>query len=179
MFHDLRPQNMKEYYNSIIERLIVENNHNSLVEHSKQVVEEHKNDFVNIDELWCTDLYLNSLKIPPWEVSFPTLNLIPRRGTICPPPLKIPFTHSCKNSSLRGCRWVLFWYHGGQWLNEVRFWGQAWVFVWEDWFYCFWYWCMSNNTPTGLFYSYFHSILQCLLQCLLQYLLRHIRTSAP
>ena len=51
MFHDLRTQNMKEYYNSIIERLIVENNHNSLVEHSKQVVEKHKNKFVNIDEL--------------------------------------------------------------------------------------------------------------------------------
>lgn len=29
----------------------IEHNHNSLVEHSKQVVEERKNDFVNIDEL--------------------------------------------------------------------------------------------------------------------------------
>jgi hypothetical protein len=51
MFHDLRPQNMKENYNSIIERLIVENNHKSLVEYGKQVVEERKNNFVNIDEL--------------------------------------------------------------------------------------------------------------------------------
>ena len=38
-------------YNAVIERLIIEHNRSSLVEHGKQIVEERKNDFVNIDEL--------------------------------------------------------------------------------------------------------------------------------
>ena len=42
---------MGDDYNAVIERLIIEHNRNSLVEHSKQVVEERKNDFVNIDDL--------------------------------------------------------------------------------------------------------------------------------
>ena len=42
---------MGDDYNAVIERLIVEHNRNSLVEHGKQIVEERKNDFVNIDDL--------------------------------------------------------------------------------------------------------------------------------
>ena len=42
---------MGDDYNAVIERLIVEHNRSRLVEHSKQIVEERKNDFVNIDDL--------------------------------------------------------------------------------------------------------------------------------
>ena len=42
---------MGDDYNAVIERLIVEHNRNNLVEHGKQIIEEHKNDFVNIDDL--------------------------------------------------------------------------------------------------------------------------------
>ena len=42
---------MGDDYNTVIERLIVEHNRNSLVEHGKQIVEERKNEFVNIDDL--------------------------------------------------------------------------------------------------------------------------------
>ncbi|MGP8329348.1 MAG: hypothetical protein ACT6FF_03370 [Methanosarcinaceae archaeon] len=41
---------MGDDYNTVIERLIVEHNRNSLVEHSKQIVEERKNEFVIIDD---------------------------------------------------------------------------------------------------------------------------------
>jgi len=43
--------NMGDDYNTVIEKLIIEHNRNNLVNHSKQVVEEHKNEFVNIDDL--------------------------------------------------------------------------------------------------------------------------------
>ncbi len=42
---------MGEDYNSVIERLIREHNHNNLVKYSRQVVEERKDEFVSIDEL--------------------------------------------------------------------------------------------------------------------------------
>ncbi|MBW6517311.1 MAG: hypothetical protein K0A89_02260 [ANME-2 cluster archaeon] len=42
---------MGDDYNTVIENLIIEHNRNCLVEHSKQVVKERKNDFVNIDDL--------------------------------------------------------------------------------------------------------------------------------
>ena len=42
---------MGDDYNTVIENLIIEHNHNSLVEHGKQVVEERKKEFVNIDDL--------------------------------------------------------------------------------------------------------------------------------
>ncbi len=42
---------MGEDYNSVIERLIREHNHNNLVKYSRQVAEERKDEFVSIDEL--------------------------------------------------------------------------------------------------------------------------------
>ena len=42
---------MGDDYNAVIERLIIEHNRSSLVEHGKQIVEDRKNEFVNIDEL--------------------------------------------------------------------------------------------------------------------------------
>jgi hypothetical protein len=42
---------MGDDYNTVIENLIIEHNRNSLVEHGKQVVEERKKEFVNIDDL--------------------------------------------------------------------------------------------------------------------------------
>ncbi|MFO7792319.1 MAG: hypothetical protein R6W73_04960 [Candidatus Saliniplasma sp.] len=42
---------MGDDYNSVIESLIKEHNRNRLVEYSRKVVEERKEDFVNIDEL--------------------------------------------------------------------------------------------------------------------------------
>ena len=42
---------MGDDYNAVIERLIIEHNRSRLVEHGKQIVEERKKDFVNIDEL--------------------------------------------------------------------------------------------------------------------------------
>ncbi len=42
---------MDDDYNSVIERLIREHNRNRLVDYSKKVVEERKEDFVDIDEL--------------------------------------------------------------------------------------------------------------------------------
>jgi len=42
---------MDDDYNSVIERLIREHNRNKLVDYSKKVVEERKEDFVDIDEL--------------------------------------------------------------------------------------------------------------------------------
>jgi hypothetical protein len=42
---------MGDDYNTVIEKLIIEHNRNSLVEHGKQVVEERKKEFVNIDDL--------------------------------------------------------------------------------------------------------------------------------
>lgn len=38
-------------YNAVIEKLIIEHNRISLVEHDKQIVEERKNEYVNIDDL--------------------------------------------------------------------------------------------------------------------------------
>ncbi len=42
---------MDDDYNSIIEKLIREHNRNMLVEYSKKIVEERKDEFVNLDEL--------------------------------------------------------------------------------------------------------------------------------
>ena len=42
---------MGDDYNTVIEKLIIEHNRSRLVEHGKQIVEERKNDFVNIDDL--------------------------------------------------------------------------------------------------------------------------------
>lgn len=42
---------MDDDYNSVIERLIREHNKNRLVDYSKKVVDERKEDFVDIDEL--------------------------------------------------------------------------------------------------------------------------------
>jgi hypothetical protein len=42
---------MGEDYNSVIEKLILEHNRNKLVEYSRRVIEEHIEEFVNIDEL--------------------------------------------------------------------------------------------------------------------------------
>lgn len=42
---------MDDDYNSVIERLIREHNRNRLVDYSKKVVDERKEDFVDIDEL--------------------------------------------------------------------------------------------------------------------------------
>lgn len=42
---------MDDDYNSVIKKLIKEYNRNRLVEHSREVVEERKDDFVSIDEL--------------------------------------------------------------------------------------------------------------------------------
>ncbi|HUW66742.1 MAG TPA: hypothetical protein VMW20_01705 [Candidatus Nanoarchaeia archaeon] len=42
---------MGDDYNTVIENLIIEHNRYSLVEHGKQVVEERKKEFVNIDDL--------------------------------------------------------------------------------------------------------------------------------
>ena len=42
---------MDDDYNSVIERLIREHNRNKLVDYSKKVIEERKEDFVDIDEL--------------------------------------------------------------------------------------------------------------------------------
>ncbi len=43
--------NMDDDYNSVIEKLIREHNRNKLVEYSRKVVEERKEDFVSLDEL--------------------------------------------------------------------------------------------------------------------------------
>ncbi len=43
--------NMSDDYNSVIEKLIREHNRKKLVEHSRKVVEERKEDFVSLDEL--------------------------------------------------------------------------------------------------------------------------------
>lgn len=43
--------NMGDDYNSVIEKLIKEHNRNKLVEYGRKVVEERKEDFVNIDEV--------------------------------------------------------------------------------------------------------------------------------
>ncbi len=42
---------MDDDYNSVIEKLIREHNRNRLVEHGRKIVEERKEDFVDIDEL--------------------------------------------------------------------------------------------------------------------------------
>jgi len=42
---------MGDDYNAVIEKLIIEHNRSSLVEYGKQIVEERKNDFVNINDL--------------------------------------------------------------------------------------------------------------------------------
>lgn len=42
---------MDDDYNSVIERLIREHNRNRLVDYSKKVVKERKEDFVDINEL--------------------------------------------------------------------------------------------------------------------------------
>ncbi|MFP3872680.1 MAG: hypothetical protein ACOC55_00060 [Candidatus Natronoplasma sp.] len=42
---------MDDDYNSVIERLIREHNREKLVQYSRKVVEERKEDFVNIDEI--------------------------------------------------------------------------------------------------------------------------------
>lgn len=42
---------MDDDYNSVIEKLIREHNRKKLVEHSQKIVEERKEDFVDIDEL--------------------------------------------------------------------------------------------------------------------------------
>ncbi|MFP4001676.1 MAG: hypothetical protein ACLFSM_03370 [Thermoplasmata archaeon] len=42
---------MNDDYNSVIEKLIREYNRNRLVEHGQKIVEERKDDFVDIDEL--------------------------------------------------------------------------------------------------------------------------------
>ncbi|MFW5904426.1 MAG: hypothetical protein ACOC89_04310 [Candidatus Saliniplasma sp.] len=42
---------MGDDYNSVIEKLIKEHNRNKLVEYGRKVVEERKEDFVNIDEV--------------------------------------------------------------------------------------------------------------------------------
>lgn len=42
---------MNDDYNSVIEKLIREHNRKRLVEHSRKVVEERKEDFVSLDEL--------------------------------------------------------------------------------------------------------------------------------
>ncbi len=43
--------NMDDDYNSVIEKLIREHNRNKLVEYSRKVVKERKEDFVSLDEL--------------------------------------------------------------------------------------------------------------------------------
>jgi len=42
---------MDDDYNSVIEKLIREHNRNMLVEHGRKIVEERKEDFVDIDEI--------------------------------------------------------------------------------------------------------------------------------
>ncbi|MHC1576548.1 MAG: hypothetical protein ACXQTE_04270 [Methanosarcinaceae archaeon] len=42
---------MGEDYNSVIEKLIREHNRNTLVKYSRQIVKDHKDEFVGIDEL--------------------------------------------------------------------------------------------------------------------------------
>ncbi len=42
---------MGDDYNNVIEKLIREHNRNKLVEYSRKMVEEHEDEFVNIDEL--------------------------------------------------------------------------------------------------------------------------------
>lgn len=42
---------MDDDYNSVIKRLIREHNRDKLVQYSRKVVDERKEDFVNIDEI--------------------------------------------------------------------------------------------------------------------------------
>jgi len=42
---------MGDDYNSVIEKLIREHNRNRLVEYGRKIVEERKEDFVDIDEI--------------------------------------------------------------------------------------------------------------------------------
>ena len=42
---------MGDDYNTVIEMLIMEHNRDKLVEHSKRIVEERKDEFVNLNEL--------------------------------------------------------------------------------------------------------------------------------
>ena len=42
---------MGEDYNNVIEKLIREHNRNTLVKYSRKIVEDHKDEFVSIDEL--------------------------------------------------------------------------------------------------------------------------------
>ena len=42
---------MGEDYNKVIEKLIREHNRNTLVKYSRKIVEDHKDEFVSIDEL--------------------------------------------------------------------------------------------------------------------------------
>ncbi len=43
--------NMDDDYNSVIKKLIKEHNRNKLVEYSQKIVEERKEEFVDMDEL--------------------------------------------------------------------------------------------------------------------------------
>lgn len=42
---------MGDDYNTVIEMLIMEHNRDKLVEHSKRIIEERKDEFVNLNEL--------------------------------------------------------------------------------------------------------------------------------